>query len=896
MELIFRMLSKDELKKQFARESSKYYKVPLFDREGFQRFECPKCGKGYWTTFDTGDCGDSSHTKYSFFKKNPGKTTYAEFWKKTSDFWKKNGHEVIDRYPTVCRWRDDLPFTIASIVDFQRLEQGKVVFEYPANPLFVPQMCLRFPDVANVGVTGRHFTCFMMAGQHAFNTNTEKGYWKDECLELNYKYNREVLNIPKDELIYGEDVWNMPDFSAFGPCIETFSKGSEIVNSVFMQYRATPTGGFEELDTRVIDVGWGFERLLWYSNGTLTAYDSVFPNEIEFMKQNASIDLDYDLQTRYSEISATLDVENVHTFREEKKKIAATLGLTPEELEKGIAPMQAIYAIADHTRTLLFALSDGALPSNSAGGYNLRVITRRALSFIDKYKFNFSLYDLCAMHADDLKPVFPELTENLANVEKILDAERRKYADALEKGRRVTSEAIKKNPVISTEQMATMYESSGITPELIEQVAREMNVEVSVPSDFYSTLTAKNVMAKAQNTDDDKKPKLELDVSSLAPTRRLYYEDQDLVTCTAKVVAKKDNVLIFDQTIMYPQGGGQEWDEGTLDVKGTTFKVYNVQKLGQVILHFVEKAQVAKLAEVNVGDKVIIHLDKERRDACMKHHSATHTMIATCRNYFGPHVWQCGAHKSKEDGHIDFTHFEKPTQAQLQELETRANAVIRAALNLKVEEISRKDAEAEHGMRLYQGGGAVGKIIRIVTIPGLDVEACGGTHVHNTSEMNFIKISSCEQIQDGVIRLTYKAAIPAIIYIQDQENLILKTADTLGSPKGDIAKSAAKFVGEWEVQRKQIDKLTEKLAELTAESLLSRSDDVIEYKDENLDAKLGEKIANTVGDKGKNIVLIGKDGFIVVRTNGTPNALELLKSKGAKGGGSDKYARGKINK
>ncbi|HLD75897.1 MAG TPA: alanine--tRNA ligase-related protein, partial [Candidatus Norongarragalinales archaeon] len=377
------MLSKKALAQTFASDYRKYYEVPLFRNEGFERFSCKLCGKGYWALEEQESCGDSAHVPYSFFREKPRSETYAGFWKKFADFWVKNGHAIIPRYPVVSRWRDDLPFTIASIVDFQRLEHGKVVFEYPANPLMVPQMCLRFPDIANIGVTGRHFSCFMMAGQHSFNHPNE-GYWKEECLQYNFDFLTGVLGIPKSELIYGEDLWNMPDFSAFGPSMESFSHGLELVNSVFMQYRASGES-FEELDMKVIDVGWGFERLLWFYNGTPTAYDSVFAKPLFLMKKKSGFTLDPKLLQKYASLSAGLDVESVVNVRQEKEKIASLLGLGLEELNRTISPLQAMYAIADHSRSVLFATADGALPSNAAGGYNLRVLLRRAFSFLKEY-------------------------------------------------------------------------------------------------------------------------------------------------------------------------------------------------------------------------------------------------------------------------------------------------------------------------------------------------------------------------------------------------------------------------------------------------------------------------------------------------------------------------------
>lgn len=922
------MLTKESLKKHFAANYKDYYSVPLFEREGFERRKCTHCGKGFWTAGNEWQCGDSSHTEYSFFRKEPRKETYATFWKKCADFWKANGHEVIDRYPTLCRWRDDLPFTIASIVDFQRLEGGKVVFEYPANPLFVPQMCLRFPDIANVGVTGRHFTCFMMAGQHAFNPPQE-GYWKEECLEYNYKFLREVLEIPKEEITYGEDVWNMPDFSAFGPSIESFSRGSELVNSVFMHYRASPgqasqtnTNAFSELEMKVIDVGWGFERLLWYYNGTPSAYDAVFPREVEYMKRAASLEVPEGLFNWYAKLSATLDIETVHDYAAEKKKIANSLGIDVQKLEKTIAPLQAIYAIADHSRSLLFALSDGALPSNSAGGYNLRVLARRAFSFIEKYQFPFSVPELARMHAEDLHSVFPELSENLDVVERILEVEKRKYGESVVKAKRLVVETLKKSSELSTKQMVTLYESNGVTPEMIEQVSAELGKQVSVPTNFYSELTKERVMAKSQSVEDSQQSQTVqaevqatgsaggqvekiIDVAGVQPTKLLYYQDVDLVVASAKLLAVKGNALVFDQTIFYPEGGGQMYDKGTIEVGELIFNVVEVQKQGGVVLHFIDKSQSGLASGLKLGSNagqagpVVMRIDLQRRLAIMRHHTATHMLVATAYNVLGPHVWQHGSKKDQDMAHLDITHFEKPTMEQIHEIERRINMAIRASIPVEVLNMPRKEAEQQYGMRLYQGGGAVSKIIRVIKIPEVDTEACGGTHVHNTSDLGFFKIRNVEQVQDGVVRFYYSASLAALDYVQEQENLLDRTASVLSVPRKDVPKTSERFFNEWKKQRNELDQLQLALAESIAREQIAahKADKKVEIKGIALPAPLVEKIADRIArEEGFTVVVSNKEGFVVSGCNPTSgqNALELLKSIGAKGGGNEKFARGKL--
>ena len=905
------MLTKDWLRKEFEKEHKKYYEVELFRKEGFERKRCSVCGKAFWSTGETETCGDSSHNDYSFIgkKKKTDVLDYQQFWKKYADFWKKNGHEVVPRYPVISRWRDDLYFTIASIVDFQRLENGKIVFEYPANPLIVPQVCLRFNDIANVGVTGRHLSCFTMAGQHAFVESGKlkgvskgkiegKGYGKDECIQYNYDFLNSVLKIPKNEIFYSEDIWNMPDFSAFGPCIESFSAGLELVNSVFMQFRAKNGGGnahsghadaaFEELDTKVIDVGWGFERLLWFYNGTPTVYDSIFPKEIEFMKKRSSIELKHELFERYAKLSAKLDVEEVHNLKEEREKIAKNLGISLAELEKGIAPLQGIYAIADHARAMLFSLSDGALPSNAAGGYNLRVLLRRALSFISDYDFQFELFDIMEMQAKNYREIYPELSENLEEIKEIIEVEKRKYETTYSKAKRMAMEVVQKGSITS-EKMQMLYESHGVTPEIIERAAKESKIAVpEIPTDFYAKLTAKHIMEK-------KEPKKKTE--EFQKTKPLYYEKQMIVETEAEVLGVVGNSLVLDRTIFYPEGGGQMTDKGMINES----KMEKAEKIGDVVFHHLAENESHKFRK---GQKVLLKLNEKRRLALQRHHSATHLIIATAREVLGKHIWQAGSKKEEDFAHLDMTHFAKLTREQQNEIEKRVNRKVSEAHKITATIMNRGDAEKKYGFRLYQGGGAIGKEIRVIEVEGIDVEACGGLHMGNTSEVGYVKLMGSEQIQDGVLRVYYKAGEKALEYVQMEEEKMEEAASVLSVSKAELPSAAKRFFEEWKERGKSIGQMNEKIAELEMEREMALLEKREGGKAKLIEKKISqpmnilERMALEMAKKGVDALLQNDEGFVVVAcAESSPNdAIELLKKTGAKGGGNKSFARGKITK
>ncbi len=881
------MLTKELLRQKFAQEAKQHYQVELFRNEGFSRYVCPDCSKGYWSRTERANCGDPSHEPYGFFKEKPLRVDYCKFWDKFADFWKKNGHAVIPRYPVISRWRDDLYFTIASIVDFQRLENGKTVFEYNDNPLVVPQMCLRFNDIANVGVTGRHLSCFMMAGQHAFNCDKE-AYWKDKCVQLDYNYLTQVLGVDKNEVVFGEDVWSLPDFSSFGPCIEAYSKGCELVNSVFTEFRAAgPTGDdIQPLEMKVIDVGWGFERLLWYYSGATSVYDAVFPTELELLHKNSPMQMDKELFAKYSRLAASLDVETVRNLKEEKQKIAKGLGISLEQMEKTIAPLQASYAIADHSRTLLFALADGAIPSNTAGGYNIRLLARRCFNFLNEYSFNVDLMDLIALEARLLKPLFPELEESLEDVKGILYEEKRKHAESREKARRLATTVIAKGKPLTTNEMATLYESQGVTPELLEEAARAENKSVEIPSDFYKLITEKHAM------EHKTAKKLPIEFEALPATVKLYYQDDSLREAEATVLAVSGNKVVLDRTVLYPEGGGQMYDLGELGGR----RIIEVQQIAGKVIHTLENA-----SGLQAGMKVKLVVNWQRREAIVKHHTATHLIIQSAKRVLGNHVWQSGSKKDEDQAHVDLTHYRKLSQEEINSIEALANKKILEQVEVSAREKDRGEAEKKHGFRLYQGGGAIGKKIRVVEIDGFDVQACGGLHLHNTGQEGFIKIIGSEQVQDGIVRLHYVAGTKALEWVQKREKQFTDAARELGVQPDLLSKAVANIFNDWKARGKQLEKLEEELSGQMAANLsskaLSSGSKKVDEKNLQLSQKMLERLALKIAENTSLCAVVSNSEGDVVCACGkenASNAIELLKARGARGGGNEKFARGKI--
>ena len=894
MMLNLEKLDKNELRKEFGKDYDSYYSTELFREEGFERRQCKACGKNFWSSSERELCDDPEHTPYTFFKEKPSPIGYVDFWKKFSDFFSKNGHAVIDRYPVVSRWRQDLYFTIASIQDFQRIENGAMSFEYGANPLIVPQICLRFPDIENVGVTGRHFTSFMMAGQHAFNYPAE-GYWRDRTIDLNYKFLTGMLGVKKENLVYSEDVWAMGDFSEFGPCLESFSNGVELVNSVFTQFEAHD-GKAKELPSMVVDVGWGFERLLWFHTGFDNAYDAVFHPVIEKSKARLPFELERDHFRKFAGYASELDVTEKGDYGKKVSAILSKTGISQHDYEKKIKPMQSYYAVLDHVRTLLFAISDGALPSNIGGGYNLRVILRRAFSFIKEYGMDFSVEDIAAIHAEELKGLYPELGENLGILSEVAEVERQRYARTTENASRIIQNLIQKKAKIGREQLKVLYESNGITPELVASAAAKNGIEIESSDGAYADLL------KSDFAEKKKAFKIKADLESLPNTEPLYYT---LATGSeSEILHSEDKMVVLDSTPFYPEGGGQEADHGSIN----GFEVEDVQKVGGVIVHIM-KDSVTGNARLSKGATAICAVEIERRNRLMAHHTSTHLMSAAARSILGKHAWQEGTRKSFDKAHIDVSHYDKLEASQINKMEEYVNSAITSGMKVKIEHMERGKAEKEFGFSIYQGHGMPTKSMRMVVIRDLhgnliDAEACGGLHVSGREySIGMVKVISTSRIHDGVDRIEFAAGNAALDYFRKVHSELSGAAKALNSEMFGLAEKEVHIKEENRKLAKQLSETSERISSMIAENIMASQSN--NQGDASISVELDESLE--IMRKSLSLLVSKNSGIVAIATNkkgeticmagpeSKHSAIDFIREKYGprfRGGGSRAFAEG----
>lgn len=856
-------MDKAELKKIFTPEQ---YQVQLFQEMGHERKKCSNCGNYFWTLLpDKTTCGDTScEGGYHFIDRKGPNWNFHQTISQLTSFFEKNGHEPIKPYPVVARWRDDLEFTIASIADFQPWVTSGMI-PPPANPLTVPQPCLRFggefSDVDNVGRTGRHLTSFIMFGQHSFNSPTiTDGYWMDRCIELNYNFLTTRLKLKPEELTYVEGIWM--GGGNFGPNLESFSHGSEIVNSVFMQYQNLPNGGYKEMDLKVIDVGWGTERLTWFSQGTPTIYEATFGPVLDYMLKETGIKQDQKLLKDYAKLAGLIDINEISDVKKARSGIAQNLGLTLQELNEALQEIEAIYAIGDHARTLAFAFGDGAIPSNVGGGYNIRTMIRRMFTLNELNNFNLDLNEILSRTALYVSQSFPRVKESIAISETIFDVEKTRYAKTLDTGRKHVSQLLKSKKKIDDEVLVELYTSRGIPPETVQSLAKEQGIEVSIPMDFYAQAEhMKPVEEKKTETEE-----IGLESIMNLETEMLYYDTKLRTISEAYVTEVLDSGhVVLDKTIFYPIGGGQAEDHGWMYIQGDKIDVVDVKKFGKAIVHKLSKVPKSLVK----GTKVKLEIDVERRLALMRHHTAVHIVGGAARKVLGSHVWQAGADKTPERGRLDITHWEGISRETLDEIEFVANSVVMDNRRIKKHVLPRSEAENKFGFTIYQGGVVPGKELRIIEIPDLDVEACGGTHANQTGDLGYIRILGAERIQDGIVRLTLTAGKKAVSRVQNDYMLLTEASDEFSVIPEDLPKTAKRFFNEWKDQSKTINKLSKQLAEAIVPNLITnaieistKSGNKVRFLTYRLDASqadlinLGEQISLLSESEGNVIGIV----------------------------------------
>ena len=410
------------------------------------------------------------------------------------------------------------------------------------------------------------------------------------------------------------------------------------------------------------------------------------------------------------------------------------------------------------------------------------------------------------------------------------------------------------------EMLIDVYDAHGIPPETVVEMAGD-DFTVNVPDNFFT-----QVAGAHEKDTTNKKSTFKVDFPE---TDLLFYKDFYQKEFEAEVLGlvekDGDKCLIFDKTVFYPEGGGQPSDIGEVSIDGNSFKMHYAEKVDNVVLHHVD----GDISDDVVGKKVEGKLDWDRRITLARHHTGTHLVIAAARKVLGQHIWQAGSQNDLTRARIDLSHYKRITQDELNEIEKLANEYVMANIDLDIQFHTRDEAQELYGFVLYQGGIVPGKMIRVVKVPGVDVQACAGTHVMRTGVVGPIKINKTERVQDGVERIDFSAGLAAIDSMQHDSELLRESSGIFKVENDQLPKTCDRFFSEWKAQKNEIDRLKSEIASLKMNSLADEYDEInglkVVHQLIEADFKELQKMATDFTDNGKaDVVIMGNsDGKIV---------------------------------
>jgi alanyl-tRNA synthetase len=692
------------------------------------------------------------------------------------------------------------------------------------------------------------------------------------------------IHIAENRIIFGnkkDNFWEMGDTGPCGPCTEIhvdcrseeekqLIPGKELVNKdnpqvieiwnvVFIQYNRKKDGTLELLPAKHVDTGMGFERLVRVLQNKKSNYDTdIFTGTIA-------------------------EIENIsgkkYTHSDSKQDISFRV-------------------IADHIRAIAFPIADGQLPSNTGAGYVIRRILRRAV----RYYFSYLdvkqplLYKLVPIIAEQFKNVFPNLNEQKDFVAKVIKEEEESFLKTLEIGIRLFIETIVKKAdkafrhygpsetvwVRNTDDLVDFINhykeisKAAITvdPEDAKKIKDVINIDGRLAFKLQDTygfpidlteLMAKEIGGTVDILGFEKEMQQQKDRSRAASVvdtedwivvnemagkgfvgyQNLQTESQVLKYRKTKTKGKEIFQIVLNETPFYAESGGQVGDTGILFFDTEEIPVVNTKKENELILHFAEKLPA------NIKAKVIAKVDVENRRKTAVHHSATHLMHAALRKVLGPHVQQKGSLVNEDYLRFDFSHFSKMTKEEIQKVESIVNEKIRENIPVVIQKMQKEEALKTGAMALF--GEKYGDVVRVVMMDSqYSIELCGGTHVGNTGELGFFKITNETAVGAGLRRIEAVSGKAAENFVNNELQDLSIVKEQLKNPK-DLPKALESFLSEKEKLTKQIDHLQSQILDTVTEQIRRKA---IWINDVNF---IGEIVNISTADALKKLALLLKD-------------------------------------
>ena len=781
--------------------------------------------------------------------------TSKEIRKSFLDFFESKGHKIVPSAPMVIKDDPTLMFTNAGMNQFKNIILGNDPIKY--SRVTDSQKCLRVSgkhnDLEEVGHDTYHHTMFEMLGNWSFGD-----YFKADAIAWAWEYLTEVAKLDKDRLyvtvfegleseglerdneaaeiwkkyisadriIDGnkhDNFWEMGDTGPCGPCSEIHidlrsddervkisgrdlvNKDNpqviEIWNNVFMQYNRKADKSLEPLPNKVIDTGMGFERLCVAIQGKKSNYDT---------------DVFQPLLTAVGDVC--------HCKYGDNQKVDI-----------------AMRVVADHMRTIAFAITDGQLPSNAKAGYVIRRILRRAV----RYGYTFLgcrqafIYKLIPALIDNMGEAYPELIKQQTIIERVIKEEEESFLRTLELGIRLLDKVIADAKgmgikVISGVDVFTLYDTYGFPLDLTELILKENDLSVKL-DDFKAEMSKQKERARHAAA---------VETGDWVTIREgeTEFVGYDLTQCEThilryrKVIQKQKEYyqIVLSRTPFYAEMGGQVGDTGWLiSDDGENIAVNDTRRENNLPVHIVSTLpsaiEATFFAKINV----------DKRHASEANHTATHLLHKALRDLLGKHVEQKGSFVSPEVLRFDFSHFQKLTPEEIRQVEHSVNRMIRT--NYELDEhrnVPIAEAKAFGAMALF--GEKYGEQVRVVRY-GDSIELCGGTHASSTGNIGLFRIVSESSIAAGIRRIEAVTAENAEFYVDNIQDL-QASVNNLFNNTPDILSAVKKSIDENSTLKKKIENFIVERAEGLRETMLQRAAEIN-----------GVKVISFVGNESPDI-------------------------------------------
>ena len=798
-------------------------------------------------------------------------TSLNDLREKYLSFFESKGHLRLNSFPLVPQNDKSLLLINSGMAPMKKFFTGEVI--PPRNRVTTCQKCIRTPDLERVGHTARHGTFFEMLGNFSFGD-----YFKEEAIAWAWEFLTVTLEIPSDLLwpsIYENDeeaydIWvnkigvnpnhvvrlgkadNFWEHGSgpCGPCSEIyFDRGiergcgsddckpgcdcdrfMEIWNNVFSQFNNDGHGNYTELAQKNIDTGMGLERLAC-------------------VMQN---------------------VENMFEVDSVRKILDNVCAISGKKYGDNASNDISIRVITDHTRSAMFMISDGVIPSNEGRGYVLRRIIRRAcrhgkLLGIDRP----FLVEMCDVAIGESKDAYTELGEKADYIKKVLALEEERFDATIDAGLSILDDIIAKaknenKTVIDGADAFKLYDTFGFPIDLTREIAEENGF--STDMDTFNALMqeqkqrARSARANISGWSDKAKS---FDIAKTNFVGYTNYEAEGKVLAildengeSVDSITEGECSIILDTTTFYGEGGGQVGDSGVISNDNCEITVTDTKKSDGVYIHMCNIAS----GSVKVGDTVKCAVDVARREAIKRNHSAVHMLQAALRTVLGTHVEQAGSYVDEKIGRFDFTHFAALTSEEINKVEALVNYQILLGTTIDTVETDIETARKNGAMALF--GEKYGSVVRMVKMGDFSVELCGGTHLDNTAKAGLFKIVTEIGVAAGVRRIEVVTGLGVLNLLNDKQGLIDNTAKELKVQNAnDIAKRASSLQDEVRALKREIEVLNSKMAGSRVDELLNNAKIVgdvsvitADLKDMAVDAV--RSLGDTIKDKNPSAVAV----------------------------------------